>query len=123
MSLALIPQGGTSAQTAKNQAGNPAKSVDSGSESHGNISKSYCFSHWTRREYWLQKKKKKGGEMCSIINVQQNHTKCSQGKTKSQWEHRFCVPHCFTFLFKQLSQVKFWFLFTNITLCHYNASD
>jgi len=45
--------------------------------------------------------------MCSIINVQQNHTKCSQGKTKSQWEHRFCVPHCFTFLFKQLSQVKF----------------
>ena len=53
------------------------------------------------------KKKKKGGEMCSIINVQQNHTKCSQGKTKSQWEHRFCVPHCFTFLFKQLSQVKF----------------
>ena len=45
--------------------------------------------------------------MCSIINVQQNHTKCPQGKTKSQWEHLFCVPQCFTFLFKQLSQVKF----------------
>lgn len=45
--------------------------------------------------------------MCSIINVQQNHTKCPQGKTKSQWEHLFCIPHCFTVLFKQLSQVKF----------------
>lgn len=53
------------------------------------------------------KKKKSSGEMCSIINVQQNHTKCPQGKTKSQWEHLFCVPQCFTFLFKQLSQVKF----------------
>lgn len=54
-----------------------------------------------------KKKKKSSGDMCSIINVQQNHTKCPQGKTKSQWEHLFCIPHCFTVLFKQLSQVKF----------------
>ena len=64
----------------------------------------------------LKKKKKSSGEMCSIINVQQNHTKCPQGKTKSQWEHLFCILHCFTFLFKQLSQVKFCFLPTNRTL-------
>lgn len=55
----------------------------------------------------LKKKKKSSGDMCSIINVQQNHTKCPQGKTKSQWERLFCIPHYFTVLFKQLSQVKF----------------
>ena len=112
----MTSRGGTPAQTAKNQAGNPAiKSVDSGSDSHGNVSH-IAFLTEQERNTDLKKKKKSSGEMCSIINVQQNHTKCPQGKTKSQWEHLFCILHCFTFLFKQLSQVKFCFLPTNRTL-------